>query len=128
MVLSNSTMSVQVSDLLREQFFLQSEISYGSHTSSTRHTSRSPSPIPEEGQGREERPGTYRASINLTPAAPPRPNTEEKPQERDGSRLKTPEVGGSVGAGEQENLQQLINQVKMYFLKEIQNNSTVFKK
>lgn len=114
--LSNSTTSVQVSDLLREQFYLQSEISYGSHASSTRHTSRSPSPVPGEGQDREERLGTYRASISITPATPPRPNTE---QERDGSGVKTPAVGGSAGAGEQENLQQLIKQVKIYFLKKM---------
>lgn len=113
---SNSTTSVQVSDLLREQFYLQSEISYGSHAS-TRHTSRSPSPVPEESQDREERLGTYRASISITPATPPRPNTEEKQQERDGSGVKTPAVGGSAAAGEQENLQQLIKQVKIYFLK-----------
>lgn len=110
--LCNSTTSVQVSDLLREQFYLQSEISYGSHASSTRHTSRSPSPAPGEGQDREERLGTYRASISITPATPPRPNTEEKQQERDGSGEQTPAVGGSAGAGEQDNLQQLIKQVK----------------
>lgn len=115
--LSHSTTSVQVSDLLREQFYLQSEISYGSHASSTRHTSRSPSPAPGEGQDREERLGTYRATISITPATPPRPNTEEKQQESDGSADKTSAVGGPAGAGEQENLQQLIKQVKIYFLK-----------
>lgn len=108
--LSKSSISVQVSDLLREQFFLQSEIGYGSHASSTRHTSRSNSPIPEGGQEREERPSFYRASISITPATPPRPKTEEKQPEEDKSRLKTPEVRGS--SGEQENLQQLIKQVK----------------
>lgn len=108
--LSKSNVSVQVSDLLREQFFLQSAISYGSHASSTGHTSQSNSPIPEEGQEREERPSTYKASISITPAAPPRPNAEEKQPEKDESRVKPPAVQGS--AGEQENLQQLIKQVK----------------
>ncbi|TWW81140.1 Sperm-specific antigen 2 [Takifugu flavidus] len=108
-----------VSDLLREQFYLQSEISYGSRASSTRHTSRSPSPVPGEGQDREERLGTYRASVSITPAAPPRPNPEEKQPERDGGGVNTPAVGGSAGAGEQENLQQLIKQIKESMAQEI---------
>lgn len=115
--LSHGTTSVQVSDLLREQFYLQSELSYGSQASSTRHTSRSASPVPGEAQDGEERLSTYRASISITPAAPPRPHAEEKQQERGGSADTASAVGGSAGAGEQENLQQLIKQVTVYFLK-----------
>lgn len=108
--LSEAPVSVQVSDLLREQFFLRSELGYSSHPSSTRHTSRSPSPILEEAPDREERPGTYRAFVSITPATPPRPNAEEKQPEREEGGTQAAEVG--AGAGEEENLQQLIKQVQ----------------
>lgn len=104
-----------MSDLLREQLFLQSEIAYSIHApSSTNHSSRSSSPGRGAGGDGEQTQGTYRASINITPAPPQRPKThieeeEEKEEEGDGQGggVKTPEVEGAVGG----DLQQLIRQV-----------------
>ncbi len=119
---------VQVSDLLREQLFLQSELNYDGHTPSTNPSSRSSSPMRGEGGGdRDQARGVYRASINITPAPPPRPNThneeeEEEEEERDrgGGRggggggvgeEDVPEEEGAVGGVRVENLQQLIREV-----------------
>lgn len=112
--------SVQVSDLLREQLVLRSEITDDSPVPPSRHSSQSP-PISVRGEEGEQRGGTYRASINITPATPPRPNThteqeEEKEEEgeSDGEQaVNEPEVEGAVGGVKVDNLQQLIKQVML---------------
>ena len=114
---SSLYLTVQVSDLLREQFILQSEISYDGRASSSRRSSLSSSMVREEGGDGEHRPSTFRASINITPAPPPRPkmHTEEEEEEeegeKDGEGVKIPEVEGAVGNIKGENLEQLIRQV-----------------
>lgn len=113
-----------MSDLLREQHFLQSEISYDGQAASTNPSSRSSSPVRGEREEREQRGGTYRASINITPAPPPRPNThtEEEVEEKDGDgdrgggregggRELSDVEGAAAGGVRAENLQQLITEV-----------------
>lgn len=115
-----------MSDLLREQHFLQSEISYGGQAPSTNPSTRSSSPVRGERDEREQRGGTYRASINITPAPPPRPSTHtEEEVEEDGDRdrgegreggrevggRELPDVEGAAGGVRAENLQQLIREV-----------------
>lgn len=106
---------VQVSDLLREQLFLQSELS--SHAPSTNPSSRSSSPV-RGGGDCEQRQGVYRASINITPIPPPRPNTHIEEEEEEGGRDDgggggggVPEEEGAAGGLRVENLQQLIREV-----------------
>ncbi|XP_040913062.1 protein ITPRID2 isoform X2 [Toxotes jaculatrix] len=126
-----------VSDLLREQLFLQSELSYDGHTSSTNPSSRSSSPVRGGGAGRgegEHRQGVYRASVNITPAPPPRPNThieeEEEEGERDGgggggeggvggAGGEVPEEKGAAGGVKVENLQQLIREIRESVAQEV---------
>uniref|UniRef100_A0A3Q3XNE9 Sperm-specific antigen 2 C-terminal domain-containing protein n=1 Tax=Mola mola TaxID=94237 RepID=A0A3Q3XNE9_MOLML len=115
---SSLFLAAQVSDLLREQFFLQSEITYDGRASSSRRSSCSSSLVREEGGDGEQRPSMYRASINITPTPPPRPkiHTEEEEEEeeegeKDEGGVKIPEVEGAVGNIKVENLQQLIRQV-----------------
>lgn len=98
--------SVQVSDLLREQLFLQSELSYEDQATSTEPSTRSSSPV--QGGG-----GVYRASINITPAPPPRPNTHTEEEEDEGGRVGEEVPEEETGAGEVrvENLQELIREV-----------------
>lgn len=112
-IVLNLVLSVQVSDLLREQLFLQSEITYGVHTPSSRRSSRSSSPVRGDERDGEQRRGMYRASINITPALPPRPKTHTEEEEEKGEKderggVNTPEVEGAVGV---DNLQQLIRKV-----------------
>lgn len=109
-----------MSDLLREQLLLRSEISDdgGGGDTPSRRSSHSPSSL--RGDEAEQRGGTYRASINITPATPPRPNAhpEEREEEkkveaeRDGGlEVGLMELGGAVGGAKMDNLQQLIKQV-----------------
>ncbi|XP_078142105.1 protein ITPRID2 isoform X1 [Centroberyx gerrardi] len=119
-----------VSDLLREQLFLQSELSYEGHAPSTGPSSRSSSPVR---RGGEHKPGVYRASINITPAPPPRPNThteEEEDEEEEGGRDRgggggeeLPEEGGArrggAAGGRVENLQQLIREIRESVAQEV---------
>lgn len=122
-----SFLSVQVSDLLREQLFLQSEIGSDRHSSYTNPSPRSVSPVREDqggGDGKQKQ-GMYRASINITPAPPPRPNvhteeTEEEERASDGAALaaggggrgEAPEVEeGAAGEVRVDSLQQLIKEV-----------------
>ncbi|XP_069389820.1 protein ITPRID2 isoform X4 [Paralichthys olivaceus] len=116
-----------VSDLLREQLFLQSELSYDGHTPTTNPSSRSSSPG-RGGRDHEQSQGVYRASINITPVLPPRPNTraeEEEEEERKiggegggGGGGEAPEEGaaGAVGVG---NLQQLIREIRESVAQEV---------
>lgn len=112
--------SVQVSDLLREQLVLRSEITDDSPVPPSRRSSHSS--ISVRGEEGEQREGTYRASINITPATPPRPNThteqeeEEKKEEGESNgeqAVNEPEVEGAVGGVKVDDLQQLIKQVMM---------------
>lgn len=113
-----------MSDLLREQLFLQSELSYDGHAPSTNSSSRSSSPVRGEGGDDEQRQSVYRASINITPAPPPRPNIHTKEVEEEGERdtegRREQEGGGGRELPEEkraaegvrlDSLQQLIREV-----------------
>nr|XP_046259778.1 protein ITPRID2 isoform X2 [Scatophagus argus] len=122
-----------VSDLLREQLFLQSEISYGGHAPSTNPSSRSSSPVPGEGGDRQQRQGVYRASINITPVPAPRPNTHTAEESEEGGTDRQrggggergeeegeiPEVDGATGGVRVENLQQLIREIRESVAQEV---------
>uniref|UniRef100_A0A8C6LWB4 ITPR interacting domain containing 2 n=1 Tax=Nothobranchius furzeri TaxID=105023 RepID=A0A8C6LWB4_NOTFU len=118
-ILSEFLFSVnfQVSDLLREQFFLQSELGYDGHGPS----SRSPSPARrDDGRQRQE---VYRASVSITPAPPPRPNAptgqqeegqrhgEEAEGENEEGQEEASETEGAAGLIGADNLQHLIREV-----------------
>ncbi|XP_035030459.2 protein ITPRID2 isoform X2 [Hippoglossus stenolepis] len=114
-----------VSDLLREQLFLQSELSYDGHTPTTNPSSRSSSPG-QGGRDQEQSQGVYRASINITPVLPPRPNTREEEEEEEEGKIG----GGGEGGGEApeegaagtvrvENLQQLIREIRESVAQEV---------
>ncbi|XP_029386259.1 protein ITPRID2 isoform X2 [Echeneis naucrates] len=115
-----------VSDLLREQLFLQSELSYDGRTPSNNSSSRSSSPVRGGGGGEgEQRQGVYKASINITPAPPTRPNThtEEEEVERDGGGREdygeVPDVEGAAGGVKVENLQHLIREIRESVAQEV---------
>ncbi|XP_056244968.1 protein ITPRID2 isoform X1 [Seriola aureovittata] len=123
-----------VSDLLREQLFLQSELSYDGNAPSTNPSSRSSSPVRGRAGGEgEQRQGVYKASINITPIPPPRPNTqteeekeEEEGEEEEGERNRgregggeVPEVEGAAGGVRVENLQQLIREIRESLAQEV---------
>ncbi|KAM4730845.1 protein ITPRID2 isoform 2-T2 [Anableps anableps] len=120
-----------VSDLLREQFFLQSELGYNGRGPSSVPSTRSPSPVRREGDDGKQRQGVYRASINITPAPPGRPNTEEVAGEegqRDGEGVErekggedheAPEREGEAGEFRPENFQQLIREIRESVAQEV---------
>lgn len=144
-VLPSHFLSAQVSDLLREQFFLQSEIGYdgrgyhGRGPSSVPST-RSPSPVRREEDDSKQRQGVYRASINITPAPPGRPNVQtelvaEEEAQRDGEEVEeekgregdeAQEREGDFGKYRAENFQKLIREVKgqLFNVYEINNLNT----
>lgn len=124
-----------VSDLLREQLFLQSEIGSDRHSSYTNPSPRSVSPVREDqggGDGKQKQ-GMYRASINITPAPPPRLNvhteeTEEEERASDGAALaaggggrgEAPEVEeGAAGEVRVDSLQQLIKEIRESVAQEV---------
>lgn len=128
---------VQVSDLLREQFFLQSELGYDGRGTSSVPSTRSASPVRrEEDDDGKQRRGVYRASINITPAPPGRPRTHaegmaeedgqrdgEGPEEGEGGKEpEAPEREGETGKHRPENFQQLIREVKAHSLHVYENN------
>ncbi|XP_030614421.1 protein ITPRID2 isoform X2 [Archocentrus centrarchus] len=122
-----------VSELLREQLFLQSELSSDHHSSCTNPSPRSTSPVRGDhggGGDSKQSQGVYRASISITPAPPPRPNThtEERDEEErasDGaagraSRGEAPEMEeGAVGEVRIDNLQQLIREIRESVAQEV---------
>lgn len=115
-----------MSDLLREQYSLRSELEYNAPSPSPSPSTRSSSPVRERLYG-ERGDGTqkqYRASINLTPMPPPRPNAsterEEVDQGRDAEGVEEGKAGKEEAASEEEgatealkgeNLQQIIREV-----------------
>ncbi|KAM9709809.1 protein ITPRID2 isoform 1-T2 [Menidia menidia] len=124
-----------VSDLFREQFLLQSELSYDGHGPSTNPSTRSTSPVRGEREAKH-RQGLYRASINITPAPPSRPNAhpeegEEEEKLRDIEGAEVREGGGALGekdapqsqeaAGnfKAENFQQLIREIRESVAQEV---------
>ncbi|CAB1431558.1 unnamed protein product [Pleuronectes platessa] len=112
-----------VSDLLREQLYLQSELNYGGHTPTTNPSSRSSSPG-RGGRDQEQSQGVYRASINITPVLPPRPNTREAEEEEGkiaggGEGVGDAPEDGAAGAVRVENLQQLIREIRESVAQEV---------
>lgn len=130
-----------VSDLLREQHYLRSELSYDGHATPTDPSSRSSSPV--HGGDGEQRGGVYKASVNITPAPPPRPNArieEQKEEEEEEAEEENRDAGergggsggtGGGGGGEAskeegaaggvrvENLQQLIKEIRESVAQEV---------
>nr|XP_040057057.1 protein ITPRID2 isoform X2 [Gasterosteus aculeatus aculeatus] len=108
-----------VSDLLREQLLLQSELSYSGHGASTAPSSRTSSPLPA-GRDGQQKGCVYRASININPVPPPRPNTrteEEETEEGERDRGGAPEEGGASGG--MGDLQQLIREIRESVAQEV---------
>ncbi|KAM9804528.1 protein ITPRID2 [Neosynchiropus ocellatus] len=123
---SQSTTSVlratePVSDLLREQLLLQSELSLNNFSPAAEHSSRSSSPAREGGEG------VYRASINITPVAPLRPQSLLEPASEQAEESGNEEAGSAEGPMEMgaaanisgENLQQLIKEIRESVAKEV---------
>lgn len=125
-----------VSDLLREQFFLQSELGYDGRGPSSVPSTRSTSPVrrgEDDDDDGKQRQAVYRASINITPAPPGRPNTHteamaEEDGQRDGEGLEegkggkepeAPEREGEAGKHRPENFQQLIREIRESVAQEI---------
>lgn len=126
-----------VSDLLREQLLLQSELGFHGHSSSTASSSRCSSPC--RAQSDSKGPGVYRSSINITPVPPPRPNmesphlhtteetcldsqnTEEQQQTGSGRCQDTGSgLGQEAQSGVQvDNLQQLIREIRQSVAQEV---------
>ncbi|XP_043104550.1 protein ITPRID2 isoform X2 [Puntigrus tetrazona] len=70
-----------VTDLLKEQLYLQSELGYEAVTPSSGHSSRASSPerlnrTLQSCSPSPQRGSIYRATLNLTPTVPPRPGME----------------------------------------------------
>ncbi|XP_054887831.1 protein ITPRID2 isoform X2 [Poeciliopsis prolifica] len=119
-----------VSDLLREQFFLQSELCYGGHGPSSVPSTRSPSPVRREGDDGKQSRGVYRASINITPSTPARPNTHTKEAEEEqrdpeeverekGEEHETPEREREAEKFRPDNFQQLIREIRESVAQEV---------
>ncbi|CAN9497607.1 unnamed protein product [Ophioblennius macclurei] len=137
-----------MSDLLSEQFYLQSELNYDSHDSSTYPSSRSSSPLRGRGGERrqkgadgEQKQELYRASVDITPATPPRPNARNKgklkeaEKERDSVGVREEDAGkgdapekeveevveveGATGGVRLDNLQQLIKEIRESVAQEV---------
>ncbi|XP_061697245.1 protein ITPRID2 isoform X2 [Syngnathoides biaculeatus] len=95
-VSTNSTLRAMepVSDLLREQFLLQSELNYDDHAASSAPSSvssfRPRTPTPGV-SGDPQKPAVYRAFINITPVPPPRTD-----------RLQYQREEEELGAGEKD--------------------------
>ncbi|XP_074550829.1 protein ITPRID2 isoform X2 [Halichoeres trimaculatus] len=110
-----------VSDLLREQLYLQSELSYDGHAPSTHSSTRSSSPA--RGGDHEQSQGVYKASINITPVLPRRPNAqgeEEEEEERLGEeRERRGDEEGAAGGLGVESLQELIREIRESVAKEV---------
>ncbi|XP_008280718.1 sperm-specific antigen 2 [Stegastes partitus] len=127
-----------MSDLLREQLFLQSEISSDGHAPSTAPSSRASSPF-RRGDG-ERRQGVYKASISITPSLRPGPSkhTEEEEEEEEEEENKedverdsggeeeeggrggeSPEEEGAVGEVRVGNLKQLISEIRKSVAQEV---------
>lgn len=73
--------NVQVTDLLKEQLYLQSELGYEAATPSSGRSSRASSPgrfnqTLDSCSPSLQRGSVYRATLNLTPTIPPRPGME----------------------------------------------------
>uniref|UniRef100_A0A672F8N8 ITPR interacting domain containing 2 n=1 Tax=Salarias fasciatus TaxID=181472 RepID=A0A672F8N8_SALFA len=123
-----------MSELLSEQFYLQSELNYDGHDFPTSPSSRSSSPL--RGRGRrgadgEQKPELYRTSVDITPATPPRPNARSKGRlrERDSVGGREEEAGrrdspekreeGATGGLQLDNLQQLIKEIRESVAQEV---------
>ncbi|KAK5890232.1 hypothetical protein CesoFtcFv8_013774 [Champsocephalus esox] len=126
-----------LSDLLREQLYLQSELSDDGHAPSSGPSSRSSSPVRG---GSQQKGGVYRATININPVPPPRSitHTEEKEEEEEeeldehepdehepdgggggGGGGGPPEEEGPAGGARVGNLQQLIKEIRESLAEEV---------
>ncbi|KAJ0005783.1 hypothetical protein NQD34_015677 [Periophthalmus magnuspinnatus] len=115
-----------VSDLLREQLLLQSELRYHSNSGSPASSCCSSPVRRSQSQGK----GHYSASINITPAPPPRsraeipqPHPSEEPEEGLHSTEDTPTRAGQGQEPETrppvDNLEQLIREIRQSVSQEI---------
>ncbi|XP_055086470.1 protein ITPRID2-like isoform X2 [Periophthalmus magnuspinnatus] len=118
--------SPKVSDLLREQLLLQSELRYHSNSGSPASSCCSSPVRRSQSQGK----GHYSASINITPAPPPRsraeipqPHPSEEPEEGLHSTEDTPTRAGQGQEPETrppvDNLEQLIREIRQSVSQEI---------
>ncbi|XP_061735390.1 protein ITPRID2 [Nerophis ophidion] len=107
-----------VSDLLREQRLLQSQLSYDDDDAPSAPTS-SPPTSHARSQGADQPPGVFRASINITPAPPPRPNRQVVVEE--GSEAPRGEEEEESGAAslKGETLQDLIREIRESVAQEV---------
>ncbi|XP_028847196.1 protein ITPRID2 isoform X2 [Denticeps clupeoides] len=119
-----------VSDLLREQLYLQSELGYDGSVSvaSTPRSglsSRSASPVRmrrTSERSSEQRGGLFRSTLSLTPAIPPRPGVdspqptasdrEETMTSPEGEGDRGPAAGGADRAADNPQLQTLIKEIR----------------
>ncbi|XP_061826955.2 protein ITPRID2-like [Nerophis lumbriciformis] len=107
-----------VSDLLREQRLLQSQLSYDDDDTASVPTS-SPPTSHARSQGADQPPGVFRASINITPAPPPRPNRQGVVEEgSEAPRGEEEEESGPAGL-KGETLQDLIREIRESVAQEV---------
>ncbi|XP_076024199.1 protein ITPRID2 isoform X2 [Genypterus blacodes] len=108
-----------MSDLLREQLLLQSELCYDGHTPSTGPSSRSSSPV--RGGG-EQKGGVFSASVNIIPAPAPRPNTHTEEEEaEEGGEAEGEERAANQGGGgvRLDSMQQFIREIRESVTQEV---------
>ncbi|XP_061917896.1 protein ITPRID2 [Entelurus aequoreus] len=108
-----------VSDLLREQRLLQSQLSYEDDDDTASALTSSPPTSHARSQGADQPPGVFRASINITPAPPPRPNRQGVVEEgSEAPRGEEEEESGPEGL-KGETLQDLIREIRESVAQEV---------
>ncbi|KAM9803549.1 uncharacterized protein itprid2 isoform 1-T1 [Syngnathus typhle] len=101
-----------VSALLREQFILQSELSYDASVAGRADPGADPLCGPRK-------PAVYRASVNITPAPPPRPDRQrDRLREDEGESSKEEGPHEALG-GDDNNLNRLVMEIGESGLQEV---------
>ncbi|XP_037095841.1 protein ITPRID2 isoform X3 [Syngnathus acus] len=109
-----------VSALLREQFILQSELSYDERASVAGGAAspRRPSTPGADPVCDPHKPAVYRASVNITPAPPPRPDRQrDRLQEDEGESSK--EERSHEALGDDNDLNRLVMEIGESGLQEV---------